>query len=173
MTEVPAWSPHVAVVALAASIGFNIWQAWDRHRERKPDVAVEVGHLAGSPSWPGPREGQHSGNDRTAVYLAGRVHVSGTATVVAAGMAPPTGRRGWVELPDDVYTGVEGTDDHRSLPRTVTDGALLVRVERPHPLPPGITQDGGVRLWVRTSTGDLFVSDVPLVGLHERYRGPK
>lgn len=94
MTEVPAWSPYVAVVALAASIGFNIWQAWDRHRERKPDVVVEVGHLAGSPSWPGPREGQHSGNARTAVYLAGRVHVSGTATVVAAGMAPPTGRRG-------------------------------------------------------------------------------
>ena len=63
MTEVSAWSPYVAVVALAASIGFNIWQAWDRHRERKPDVVVEVGHLAGSPSWPGPREGQHSGND--------------------------------------------------------------------------------------------------------------
>ena len=164
----------MAVVALVVSIGFNIWQAWDRRRERTPDVTVEANNMIpGAPSWPGPREGQHSGDDQTAVYLAGRVHVSGTATVHAAGMAPPTGRRGWVELHDDVYARVEGADEHGTLPRTVTDAALLVRVEQPHPLPSGITQDGGTRLWVRTSRGHRFVSTEIVAPLGERYRGPK
>ena len=173
MTEVPWWSQYVAVAALVVSIGFNVWQAWDRRRERRPDVTVEADNMIpGSPSWPGPREGQHSGNDRIGVYLAGRVHVTGTATVVAAGMAPRTGKRGWAKLAD-AYARVEGADDHATLPRTVTNGALLVRVEQPHPLPPGITQDGGTRLWVRTSRGHKFVSTATTEPLGERYRGPK
>ena len=163
----------MAVVALVVSIGFNILQAWDRRRERTPDITVEANNMIpGAPSWPGPREGQYSGEERTAVYLAGRVHVSGTATVAAAGMAPRTGKRGWVELAE-TYARVEDANEHGTLPRTVTDAGLLVRVEQPHPLPSGITQDGGTRLWVRTSRGHRFVSTEIVAPLGERYRGPK
>jgi 3',5'-cyclic AMP phosphodiesterase CpdA len=183
--EVPWWSSYVAVLALAVSIGFNLWQLWDRRRERKPDVTVTASNmLPGSPSWPLTREGQYSGAESTAVYLAAKVHVTGTVTIAAAGMAPPSNLRGrpkwwtrrrWVPLTDvHAHQTEEGqTDRYATLPQPVSNGDLYLRVETTRPLPSGITQDSGARLWVRTSNGYWFVSEAVAAPLGERYRGPK
>ncbi len=108
----------------------------------------------------------------------GRAAVAVPVGPVALDVSAPVGP---ALLGDPVGPGRAGTGHqhggavapHATLPRTVTDGALLVRVEQPHPLPPGITQDDGTRLWVRTSRGHKFVSTATTEPLGERYRGPK
>lgn len=164
----PDWNLYVALAALLVSIAFNVWQALDRRRERRPDVSVEVGHLA---SGPGLDDGG-SHEDNMVVFLMGEVHVGGTVTITAAGMAPPRGRRRWAEMPAEVHLRGKEIDDKGRLPRVVTDDVLVVRVEHVRPLPPGHTQDEGARLWVRTSSGHRFVSSTALAPLSERYRGP-
>ena len=149
--DVAWWSFGVAATALIVSIFNSVWQYREARRRRKPDVVVSARFV------PRAEPGEHPDRSRVQDQLSGTVEVAGPATVVAAGVAPPRGRRGWTES-RAVFPSRVGPPPH-DLPIVVNDSRWII-VDLPDPLPPGITREGGARLWVRTSSGHLFASRV-------------
>jgi len=148
--DIAWWSLGVAGLALLMSIINSVWQYRDARRRRTPDVVVSARF------WPGAGVGAERYGDPVDDRLLADVHVSGSATVVGGGIAPPKGNRGWTEL----LTVAHEAQGGRAVPVTVENGSLAVWVDLPKPLPPGMNGDDGARLWVRTSTGHRYVSPV-------------
>lgn len=193
MTLVPAGALVVSLAALVASVAFNVWQFFDRRAARRPRVYLDVNPVPGSPSWPDRREGALTGGEASALFLAGTIHVAGSAVLTDVRLAPATGRprrSAWKRMPaPDVYVGdpaqpdsgrresgmgiAQIPDEHTAhrLPQPLTDAQLVIRVEYPEPLPASLNRHQGARLWVETDTGHRFLS--PVGEFHNRYRGPR
>lgn len=183
----------LSIIAILVSALFSYLLLRDRRLERRPDVYVDVSKVpAGAESWPDRREGQYTGNEANALYMAGTIHVSGNTTIRRAGLAPATGHieRNGVDLTATAYVGDPENPDTgrresgmgiaqipdeyvlRSLPQPLSTGSVVLRVEHARPLPQPLNEQSELRLWVQTSEGHYFASEPSLIS-GERYRGPR
>lgn len=180
----------IALAALLASLIWNAVQFRDRQLTRRPRVVIDVRPVPGASSWPDVQEGQFTGEQSTALYVSGTIHVAGSAVITGARLAPAVGEAPWDSLPEpDIYVGdptepdsgrresgmgvAQIPDEHvlHRLPRPVGDGQIVIRAEYSRPLPSPIRESDGARLWVETDTGNRFLS--PVGQFTHRYRGPR
>lgn len=183
----------LSIIAILTSALFSWLLLRDRRLERHPDVHIDVSKVpAGAASWPDRREGQYTGSESTALYMAGTVHVSGNTIITRAGIASGIGniKQNLVDLTSTAYVADAENPDSgrreagmglaqfpdeyiiRSLPHPLSTSSVVLRVEHARPLPDSLNEHAEIRLWVETSGGHIFESQPSHIS-GERYRGPR